>query len=189
MSVGENFHYGQGASGNPAKLAEEGGRLGFDVHAEPLLEIDGAPVSSSRVRELIATGAVERAGALLGRPPWVEGAVVHGEARGRDRGFLMANLALVPRSAIPAVGVYAGHRPSARLEPRGRDQHRLQPDVHRRPQRGTRRGRPTRLRHIYGSPIRLDLAHRLRDEIRYDSVDALLESCPFSRRRSGPLTG
>ena len=83
VSVGENFHYGRGAKGNPAKLAEEGLRLGFDVHAEPLLELGGAPISSSRVRALVAAGAVEEAAALLGRPPWLEGAVRRGDGRGR----------------------------------------------------------------------------------------------------------
>jgi riboflavin kinase/FMN adenylyltransferase len=176
VSVGANFHYGQGARGNPEKLGEEGARLGFDVHVEPLLEVDGAPVSSSRVRELIATGAVEKAGALLGRPPWVEGAVVHGEARGRDLGFPTANLALVPRSAIPAVGVYAGtaHLPGS--------SHVAAINIGYNPtftdDRSAVRVEAYLLDFdgdIYGSPIRLDLTHRLRDEIRYDSVDALLE--------------
>jgi len=176
VSVGANFHYGQGARGNPEKLAEEGRRLGFDVHVEPLLEVDGAPVSSSRVRELIASGAVEQAGALLGRPPWVEGAVVHGEARGRELGFPTANLALVPRSAIPAVGVYAGaaHLPGS--------SHPAAINIGYNPtftdDRSAVRVEAYLLdfdADIYGSPIRLDLIHRLRDEIRYDSVDALLE--------------
>ncbi|HEY2788814.1 MAG TPA: bifunctional riboflavin kinase/FAD synthetase [Gaiellales bacterium] len=176
VSVGANFHYGQGARGNPEKLAEEGGRLGFDVHVEPLLEVDGAPVSSSRVRELIAAGAVERAGALLGRPPWVEGAVVHGEARGRDLGFPTANLALVPRAAIPAVGVYAGtaHLPGS--------SHVAAINIGYNPtfteDRSAVRVEAYLLdfdADIYGSPIRLDLTHRLRDEVRYDSVDDLLE--------------
>ena len=176
VSVGANFHYGQGARGNPEKLAEEGRLLGFDVHVEPLLEVDGAPVSSSRVRELIASGAVEQAGALLGRPPWVEGAVVHGEARGRELGFPTANLALVPRSAIPAVGVYAGaaHLPGS--------SHPAAINIGYNPtftdDRSAVRVEAYLLdfdADIYGSPIRLDLIHRLRDEIRYDSVDALLE--------------
>ena len=59
----------------------------------PLLEMDGAPVSSSRIRELIGAGDVEARGRLLGRPPWLDGEVVHGDRRGREIGFPTANVA------------------------------------------------------------------------------------------------
>ena len=175
VSVGENFHYGHGAKGTPAKLAEEGRRLNFDVHVEPLLEMGGAPISSSRVRELIAAGAVEQAGELLGRPPWLEGAVVRGDGRGRELGFPTANLALVPRAAVAAVGIYAGtaHLPgsshAAAIS--------VGYNVTFTDDRSAVRVEAYLLdfdADIYGSPIRLDLTHRLRDEIRYDSVDDLL---------------
>jgi riboflavin kinase/FMN adenylyltransferase len=176
VSVGENFHYGHGARGNPELLAEEGVRLGFDVHAEPLLEVGGAPISSSRVRELISAGDVEGAGALLGRPPWLEGAVVRGDGRGRDLGFPTANLALVPRSPSPATGIYAGvaHLPGS--------SHTAAISVGYNPtftdDRSEVRVEAYLLdfdADIYGSPLRLDLTHRLRDEIRFESVEALIE--------------
>lgn len=175
VSVGENFHYGRGAKGNPAKLAEEGQRLGFDVHAEPLLELDGAPISSSRVRELVSAGAVEQAAALLGRPPWLEGAVVRGDGRGRELGIPTANLAVVPRSPIAATGIYAGtaHLPGS--------SHRAAISIGYNPTFTADRSQVRVEAHlldfdadIYGSPIRLDLEKRLRDEIRYESVDDLL---------------
>ncbi len=175
VSVGENFHYGQGARGNPRTLAAEGERLEFDVHVEPLLAQGGAPISSSRIRELITAGAVQDATELLGRPPWLEGAVVRGDGRGRELGFPTANLALVPRSPAPAIGVYAGvaHLPatshpaaiSIGYNPTFTDEH------------ATVRVEAYLLdfdADIYGSPIRLDLTHRLRDEIRFDSIDALI---------------
>jgi riboflavin kinase/FMN adenylyltransferase len=175
VSVGENFHYGRGAKGNPAKLAEEGRRLGFDVHAEPLLEIDGAPISSSRVRELVAAGAVEEAAALLGRPPWLEGAVVRGDGRGRELGIPTANLALIPRSPVVATGIYAGtaHLPGS--------SHQAAISIGYNPTFTADRSEVRVEAHlldfdadIYGSPIRLDLRQRLRDEIRYDDVADLL---------------
>ncbi|HEY3766279.1 MAG TPA: bifunctional riboflavin kinase/FAD synthetase [Gaiellales bacterium] len=175
VSVGENFHYGQGARGNPGTLAAEGERLGFDVHVEPLLAEGGAPISSSRIRELITAGAVQDAAALLGRPPWLEGAVVRGDGRGRELGFPTANLALVPRSPAPAIGVYAGiaHLPAT--------SHRAAISIGYNPtftdERATVRVEAYLLdfdADIYGSPIRLDLTHRLRDEIRFDSIDALV---------------
>jgi len=175
VSVGENFHYGHKAQGTPARLAQDGIRLGFDVHVEPLLQHGGAPISSTRVRELMAAGAVDEATELLGRPPWLEGAVVRGDGRGRGLGFPTANLALAPRSPAPGVGIYAGtaHLPgsshtaaiSVGYNPtfaEGLDEVRVEAylldfDAD-----------------IYGSPIRLDLVHRLRDEIRFDSVEALV---------------
>jgi riboflavin kinase/FMN adenylyltransferase len=175
VSVGENFHYGRGAKGNPAKLAEEGRRLGFDVHAEPLLELDGAPISSSRVRDLVATGAVEEAAVLLGRPPWLEGAVVRGDGRGRELGIPTANLALIPRSPVVATGIYAGtaHLPGS--------SHQAAISIGYNPTFTADRSEVRVEAHlidfdsdIYGSPIRLDLKKRLRDEIRYDDVADLL---------------
>ena len=175
VSVGENFHYGRGARGTPAKLAEDGARLGFDVHVEPLLQSGGGTISSSRIRELLGAGSVAEAGDLLGRPPWLEGAVVRGDGRGRELGYPTANLALVPRSPVPGIGIYAGtaHLPGSShpaaisvgynltfTDDRSRvrvEAYLLDFDAD-----------------IYGSPIRLDLTRRLRDEQRFDSVDALL---------------
>lgn len=175
VSVGENFHYGRGAKGNPQKLAEEGLRLGFDVHAEPLLELGGAPISSSRIRDLVAEGEVEPAAALLGRPPWLEGAVVRGDGRGRELGIPTANLALVPRSPAVATGIYAGtaHLPgSSRLAAISigynptftADRSAVRVEAHLLDFDAD----------IYGSPIRIDLKRRLRDEIRYDDLADLL---------------
>ncbi len=65
-------------------------------------------VSSSRIRELLHAGETERGGALLGRPPEVEGIVVHGDGRGRELGFPTANLDVPQGLLIPPDGVYAG---------------------------------------------------------------------------------
>jgi riboflavin kinase / FMN adenylyltransferase len=175
VSVGENFRFGRGARGNPALLTDVGARAGYDVHVEPLLEVGGEPVSSSRVRELMGAGLVEDAAALLGRPPWIEGAVVRGDGRGRELGYPTANLAPIPRSPSPAIGVYAGvaHLPGGShaaaisvgynvtfTDDRSRvriEAYLLDFDAD-----------------IYGSPIRLDLTHRLRDELNFDSVEALV---------------
>jgi riboflavin kinase / FMN adenylyltransferase len=176
VAVGANFHYGRGARGNPDLLAEEGARLGFDVHVEPLLELGGAVVSSSRVRELMGAGRVEDATELLGRPPWIEGAVVRGDGRGRELGYPTANVAPVPRSPSPAIGVYAGvaHLPGG--------SHTAAISVgynvtftHDRSRVRVEAYLLDFDEDIYGSPIRLDLTHRLRDELRFDSVEALVE--------------
>jgi riboflavin kinase / FMN adenylyltransferase len=100
VAAGETFRFGRGREGDLGLLDE----LGFDVRRVPLLE----KVSSSRIRELVHAGETERAAALLGRPPEVEGVVVYGDGRGRALGFPTANLEVPPGLLVPPDGVYAG---------------------------------------------------------------------------------
>ena len=98
--AGANFRFGRARAGNLALLR----RLGFDARSVPLVE----GVSSSRIRDLIRAGEIERAAKLLGRPPELDGTVVAGDARGGTLGFPTANLRLDPRLLVPAFGIYAG---------------------------------------------------------------------------------
>jgi riboflavin kinase/FMN adenylyltransferase len=100
IAVGETFRFGRGRDGDLGLLE----RLGFDVRRVPLL----ANASSSRIRELVHAGETERAAVLLGRPPEVEGVVVHGDGRGRALGFPTANLDVPSGLLVPPDGVYAG---------------------------------------------------------------------------------
>ena len=110
--VGSDFHFGHGRKGDVALLAGMGARLGFDV--EPVSLVAGVaggevPVSSTRIRRLIAEGDVGGAAALLGRPHQVRGPVRHGAGRGAKLlGFPTANVAVGREIALPAPGVYAG---------------------------------------------------------------------------------
>jgi riboflavin kinase / FMN adenylyltransferase len=100
VAAGETFRFGRGREGDLALLE----RLGFDVRRVPLVE----SVSSSRVREFVHAGEIERAAKLLGRPPEVEGTVVRGDGRGRELGFPTANLEVPEELLVPPDGVYAG---------------------------------------------------------------------------------
>lgn len=100
VAAGETFRFGRGREGDLDLLAS----LGFDVRRVPLLE----NVSSSRIRELVHAGEIERAATLLGRPHEVEGIVVHGDGRGRALGFPTANLDVPAGLLVPPDGVYAG---------------------------------------------------------------------------------
>jgi riboflavin kinase/FMN adenylyltransferase len=102
--VGANFRFGHRASGDVAMLR----KYDLVVDDVPLLR-DGEVVSSTLIRERIAAGDVVGAAAGLGRPHFVEGPVVRGDARGRQLGFPTANVAVDPSIAIPSDGVYAGH--------------------------------------------------------------------------------
>lgn len=106
--VGHDFHFGKGRTGDAGLLRSMGAELGFEVERVPALEVDGAAVSSTRVRALLVKGDVRAASHLLGRHHTVEGPVVMGDGRGRDLGFPTANIHLGDEVAIPADGVYAG---------------------------------------------------------------------------------
>ena len=93
IAAGPNFRFGRGRTGDLALLE----RLGFDTRTVPLVE----RVSSSRIRDLMRAGEIERAAELLGRPPELDGIVVAGDARGGTLGFPTANLRLDPERVIP----------------------------------------------------------------------------------------
>ncbi len=107
--VGEDFHFGHRRAGNVALLTEMGAKHGFDV-VGLALEEDGSKqvVSSTRIRELLASCDVSAAAELLGRPHQVRGVVVHGDGRGgAELDFPTANVAVPDGVAMPGEGIYA----------------------------------------------------------------------------------
>lgn len=106
VCVGDGFRFGRGRSGSTDDLERFGWGVGFEVHIQPLLMVGGEPVSSSRVRELLLSGAVDEAAQLLGRPYALRGVVERGHGMGRKLGFATANLGLPERQTVPADGVY-----------------------------------------------------------------------------------
>ena len=107
VSVGANFTFGAGGLGTPATLQQlAGGR--YSVLTSPIVDVDGQPVSSSRIRQVVLAGEVSQAARLLGRDFAVRGVVVHGDHRGRALGFPTANLLPDDSLVTPADGVYAG---------------------------------------------------------------------------------
>jgi len=107
LVVGEGFALGRGRSGDLPRLRAIGAREGFEVVAVPLLDLDGAAVSSTRIRGLLESGEVAAAARLLGRRYELRGHVVRGEAVGRTLGYPTANLRLHEEKLVPADGVYA----------------------------------------------------------------------------------
>lgn len=107
LVIGGNFALGRGRSGDAARLAAIGAARGFEVESVPLLEVGGAPVSSTRIRGLLAEGRVAEAAPLLGRRYGLTGLVVRGEAMGRALGYPTANLRLHEEKLVPANGIYA----------------------------------------------------------------------------------
>jgi riboflavin kinase / FMN adenylyltransferase len=160
--AGANFRFGRGRSGDLELL----GKLGFETRTVPLVE----GVSSSRIRQLVAAGEVDRAAKLLGRSAEVEGTVVAGDARGGTLGFPTANLAVPSELLVPAFGIYAG-------EALGR---RAATSIGVNPHYGgeERRVEAFLLDYegdLYGRRLVVELWKRLRDERAFGSEEELIE--------------
>lgn len=107
--IGANFHFGRKASGNTGTLDNLGKKYGFAVEVVPLLEVDGLPVSSTRIKETLAKGDIELAERLLGRKPFVSGRVIKGSGRGKKLGFPTINIEPENPASVPMDGVYGGY--------------------------------------------------------------------------------
>ena len=176
--VGDDFRFGARRAGDYAMLDAAGAAAGFDVARMLSYEIHGGRVSSSAVREALAGGDMERAAVLLGRPYSLSGHVVHGKKLGRSLGFKTLNLRFShPRPA--ALGIFAvqvhglADEPLDGVASLGRrptvdDSGRVLLEVHCL-------AWPAALgaEGAYGKIVRVELLHKLRDEARFDSLEAL----------------
>lgn len=106
VTVGTDFCFGKGRSGTAETLRGLGERLGFGVTVAPLLTLDDIQVSSTAIRNALAEGRPLDAARMLGHWHRIEGAVLHGQKRGRDLGYPTANMA-VEGLHLPRLGVYA----------------------------------------------------------------------------------
>lgn len=170
--------FGKGRTGTLERMRALGTRRGFSVIAVDPLIVDGAPVSSSRIRAALAEGAVDVASRLLGRPAYLEGTVVLGDQRGRELGFPTANLAFDYTAALPALGIYLGtvavpnrqvgpDHPalvSVGVRPTFHEHGRVLVEVYLLDWDGD----------LYGTRLELHLLERLREERRFDGVEALV---------------
>lgn len=109
VHVGENFRFGYKGQGTTDDLATCCSARGVRVCVHETFEVTGAPVSATRIRNLISEGAIEEAQALLGRPLSLFGTVEHGRGEGTGFGFATANLIIEKERVLLAPGVYAGY--------------------------------------------------------------------------------
>jgi riboflavin kinase/FMN adenylyltransferase len=178
--VGDDFNFGAKRAGNYAMLDAAGAASGFDVARMMSYEVHGLRVSSSAVRKALAEGDMPRAEALLGRHYSVSGHVVHGAKLGRDLGFRTLNLRFGhPHPATGGIFVVRVHGladqavpgvASLGVRPTVEDDGRVLLEVHclEWPAAlGTEGG--------YGRCVRVELLHKLHDELKYDSLQALRE--------------
>ncbi|MES2979986.1 MAG: bifunctional riboflavin kinase/FAD synthetase [Pseudomonadota bacterium] len=183
--VGDDFRFGARRTGDYAMLDKAGEQLGFDVARMNSYEVHGHRVSSSAVREALALGRMEEAAALLGRPYSISGHVVHGKKLGRELGFRTLNIAF-PHSRPAASGIFAvrthgleaaGEMPidgvaSLGVRPTVEDGGRVLLEVHLLdwPRAGAA---AAGLDNDYGKIVRVELLHKLHDELKYDGLAAL----------------
>jgi riboflavin kinase/FMN adenylyltransferase len=175
LIVGPDFALGRNRAGTIGVMRQTGERLGFRVEVAPLLAEDGEKVGSSAIRQALAEGDLGLVARLLGRPFSLRGPIVEGDRRGRTLGFPTANIAIGIDHALPAYGVYVtrahlrestyesctsiGIRPTFDVEPR--------PTVE------------TFIvdfdEDVYGEDLRIELLHRLRGEVKFESAEELVE--------------
>ncbi len=193
--VGDDFRFGAKRAGDYALLDASGSAHGFDVARMNSYEVRGLRVSSSAVREALGRGDLEAVGRLLGRTYAISGHVVHGRKLGRELGFRTLNLRFShwkpAASGIFVVRVHGlterpvegvanlGVRPS--LDPNDVNGGRVLLETHCfdwPASLGSDGG--------YGKIVRVELLHKLHDELKYDGLDALMkginQDCDDARR-------
>ncbi len=174
LVAGHDHRFGHKNQGTPELLAAKCAALGLGCDIIPKVEVDGVTVSSTYIRELVERGQMDRAAEFLGHPHVLTGVVGHGRGLGSSRLFPTANLTVPPHVLTPAQGVYAAEA--------------VLPDGTRCPSVTNVGTCPTvndgddvtveaslldYAGDLYGKAIRLEFRHRLRNEARFDSLEAL----------------
>jgi riboflavin kinase/FMN adenylyltransferase len=188
LVVGHDFHFARKREGNIETLREQGALRGFSVEEVGRFLVDGERVSSSLVREALGRGDLQRAQSLLGRPYRIAGRVRRGQQLGRKLGYPTANLAL-HRKVVPLWGIFA-----VRVSGGGLADHPAVVSLGTRP---TINGTDPLLEvhafnfdgDLYGKYLDVDFVQRLRDERKFESLDALVEQMHKDAAQARALLG
>ncbi len=173
LFVGDDFQFGKARRGDFAMLQGAGAQFGFGVEAMHTIDWQGERVSSSFIREVLATGDLEHAARLLGRTYSIAGRVVHGDKIGRQLGYPTANVQL-KRKRVPLSGVFAVHVEGIVDKPLpGAASLGVRPTI----ASGLKPVLEVHLldfdRSIYGAHVAVNFLHKLRDEARFESLEEL----------------
>jgi riboflavin kinase/FMN adenylyltransferase len=176
LLIGYDFALGKGREGNATRLTEIGLELGYNVEVVSALSDESGVISSTEIRKLIEVGNVTEAARLLGHPYSLHGSVIHGDGRGRTINVPTANISYSHDKMISAKGIYAcwaylndkkylaainiGTNPTFTPDKQSPNVEAHLLDFHQE---------------IYGKDVRLEFVERLRDELKFNSVDKLLE--------------
>lgn len=174
LVAGHDHHFGHKNQGSPELLMEKCRELGLGCDIIPKVEVGGITVSSTYIRRLVEMGQIERANRFLGHPHVLTGTVRHGRGLGSSRLFPTANLIIPPHVLVPSHGVYVTR---ATLE--DGTSYAAVTNVGTRPTVNS--GSDITVEaclldfegDLYGKTLRVEFFQHLRDEIRFDSLDAL----------------
>ena len=174
LVAGHDHHFGHKNQGSPELLMEKCRELGLGCDIIPKVEVGGITVSSTYIRRLVEMGQIERANRFLGHPHVLTGTVRHGRGLGSSRLFPTANLIIPPHVLVPSHGVYVTR---ATLE--DGTSYAAVTNVGTRPT--VNNGSDITVEaclldfegDLYGKTLRVEFFQHLRDEIRFDSLDAL----------------
>ncbi|MDR3981992.1 MAG: riboflavin biosynthesis protein RibF, partial [Dysosmobacter sp.] len=174
LVAGHDHHFGHKNQGSPELLMEKCRELGLGCDIIPKVEVGGITVSSTYIRRLVEMGQIERANRFLGHPHVLTGTVRHGRGLGSSRLFPTANLIIPPHVLVPSHGVYVTR---ATLE--DGSSYAAVTNVGTRPTVNS--GSDITVEaclldfegDLYGKTLRVEFFQHLRDEIRFDSLDAL----------------
>jgi riboflavin kinase/FMN adenylyltransferase len=189
IAVGYDFHFGKGRVGSPSLLVSEAPRLGIEVDVQAHVDIEERPVSSSAIRMALAEGQIEDATRMLGGPWFVAGEVIHGEKRGRDLGYPTANIRLDKNCGLKH-GIYAVRVGRGA----GKDQVRFDgvASFGRRPTFDN--GAPLLeiflfdfKGDLYGTALDVAFIGFIREELKFDSVEALIRQMDDDSARARKL--
>ncbi len=180
--IGPDFHFGKGRAGTPALLKAQGTAAGFAVDVLPQVAAGHAPVSSSAIRAALTAGDVTTANRMLGHEWSFEGAVIHGDKRGRELGYPTANILLAPGIALPH-GIYAVRATVDGVV------HAAVASFGRRP---TFDGGAPRFEvhlfdfagDLYGKLMDVSLVAYIRPELKFDTVEALIAQMDADSRKA-----
>ncbi|HNH25505.1 MAG TPA: bifunctional riboflavin kinase/FAD synthetase [Anaerolineales bacterium] len=176
LLIGYDFALGKGREGNAPRLAEIGTELGYTVEVVPALGDESGVISSTEIRKLVSIGNMPEASKLLGYPYRMSGEVIHGAGRGKQINFPTANVDYAPQKASPPNGIYACWAKLGDERFMAATNIGFNPTF--TPERKTQSLEAYLLdfdRDIYGDVLTLEFVARLREEIRYTNVEALIE--------------
>jgi len=193
LITGYDHHFGRRHEGDSNTIMECSSRMGFRVTREDAYMIDGEAVSSSLIRKLLGEGDIEKAASMLGYDYFIRGNVVSGKRIGRNMGFPTANIVpLFANKLIPRTGVYAVE---ATIEGETR-KHVAMLNIGNRPTIADNDGTRTIEVHLvdfsgdlYGKVVTVTFRHRLRDEMKFENVDALAAQLAKDRAMTIALLG
>ncbi|HNX28508.1 MAG TPA: bifunctional riboflavin kinase/FAD synthetase [Syntrophomonadaceae bacterium] len=186
--VGFNYSFGHKGQGTPELLITLGKQLGFGVNVIAPVEVKGHLVSSSLIRQLLTSGDIPNAAAMLGNEPMLQAQIIRGENRGASLGFPTANLKVNEDLIIPGPGVYAGkiiiNKKTFKCvvnigtKPTFHDEYPITVEVHIIDFSGD----------IYGEEVELFFASKLRDEKKFAGIEQLVEQIGKDREQAIKIT-